>query len=192
MGNQVNDLVIANLSIRDTTPQGGSQSEAIILGTPRTPVVRAILKDVDLYSYQDTLQINGQAYLKDCFIEGDVDFMWGSGPCFFEDCTCHSLRSGAYYTQIRNPPTNHGYVYLDCTFDGAKGIMGNYLSRIGTGLYSHSEVVLINCLLTSSVGPVAWLLQNGPNAGPTPPSATPDLHFWEYHSHDAKGQPVVT
>ncbi|HTX65542.1 MAG TPA: pectinesterase family protein, partial [Opitutaceae bacterium] len=93
LAHRVNDLTIANLTIRNTTPQGGSQAEAIILNG--TPTARAILKDVDLYSYQDTLQINGQAYLRDCYIEGDVDFMWGTGPCYFEGCTCRALRSGA-------------------------------------------------------------------------------------------------
>lgn len=78
----VNDLVIADLTIRNSTPQGSSQAEAIILNG--TPSAHAILKEVDLYGYQDTLQINGQAYVSNCYIEGDVDFMWGTGPCFFE------------------------------------------------------------------------------------------------------------
>ena len=143
LAHHVDDLVIENLSIRNSTPQGGSQSEAIILNG--SPTARAILKDVDLYSYQDTLQINGQAYVTNCHIEGDVDFMWGTGPCLFEDCVCRSLRSNAYYTQIRNPGTNHGYVYLHCTFDGIQGVMGDSLSRIGTGQFPNSEVVLIDC-----------------------------------------------
>jgi pectin methylesterase-like acyl-CoA thioesterase len=187
LAHRVNDLTIANLTIRNTTPQGGSQSEAIILNG--TPNAHAVLKDVDLYSYQDTLQINGQAYLTGCYIEGDVDFMWGTGPCYFDHCTCRSLRSGAYYTQIRNPGTNHGYVYVDCTFDGAKGIMGNYLSRIGTGRFPHSEVVLIDCTLTAAVGPVAWQFQGGREGDPQNPA---DVHFWEFNSHDPAGRPVNT
>lgn len=187
LGHHVDDLVLANLTIRNTTPQGGSQAEAIILNG--TTSARAILKDVDLYSYQDTLQINGQAYLSGCHIEGDVDFMWGTGPCFFENCTCRSLRSGAYYTQIRNPGTNHGYVYLHCTFDGAPGVEGNYLSRIGTGRFPHSEVVLLDCTLTSAVGPVAWQFQGGREGNERNPA---NVHFWEFNSHDPAGQPVDT
>jgi len=186
LAHRVDDLVIENLSIRNSTPPGGSQSEAIILNG--TTTARAILKDVDLYGYQDTLQINGQAYLSHCYIEGDVDFMWGTGPCFFEDCVCRSLRSNAYYTQIRNPATNHGYVYLHCTFDGTPGIMGDYLSRIGTAQFPNSEVALIDCQMTSSVGPVAWLLQGRPGASGAVPAG--NVHFWEYNSHDTAGKPV--
>ena len=118
LAHRVNDLVIANLTLHNTTPQGGSQAEAIILNGG--PDAHAILANLDLYSFQDTLQINGQAYITNCYIEGDVDFMWGKGPCFFENCEAKSLRSNAYYTQIRNPATNHGYVYKDCKFDGAR------------------------------------------------------------------------
>ncbi|HTT55584.1 MAG TPA: pectinesterase family protein [Opitutaceae bacterium] len=185
LAHRVNDLTITNLTIRNTTPQGGSQAEAIILNG--TPTARAILRDVDLYSYQDTLQINGQAYLRDCYIEGDVDFMWGTGPCYFEHCTCRALRSGAYFTQIRNPPTNHGYVYDHCVFDGIQGINGNYLSRIGTGRFPHSEVVLLDCTLGNAVGPVAWLLSGGREGNPRDPA---QIHFWEFNSRDAAGQPV--
>lgn len=185
LAHRVSDLVLANLTIRNTTPQGGSQAEAVILNG--TTQARAILKDVDLYSYQDTLQINGQAYVSGCYIEGDVDFMWGTGPCFFENTVCRSLRSGAYYTQVRNPATNHGYVYSNCTFEGAQGVMGNYLSRIGTGRFPHSEVVLIDCTLTHAVHPVAWQFSGGREGRPDDPA---QVHFWEFNSRTPGGEPV--
>jgi len=174
------DLTLANLTIRDTTPRGGSQAEAIILNG--TPDARAILKNVDLYSFQDTLQINGQAYIADSYIEGDVDFMWGTGPCFFENCHCYGTRSKAYYTQIRNSDKNHGYVYHHCIFDGPPGVANTYLSRIDPSRFPHSEVVLIDCVLGKSVGDVAWLLNKSQIA--------PSVHFWEFDSHDADGNPV--
>jgi len=182
------DLVLDNLTIRNTTPQGGSQAEAIIFNGSQT--ARAIVTNVDLYSYQDTLQINGQAFIRNCYIEGDVDFMWGTGPCFFENCLCHSVRSRAYYTQIRNPPTNHGYVYLHCNFDGAQGITGNFLSRIEPRRFPASEVVLLDCVEAGSVGDVAWRL-NAPTTKPADVLAiAAKIHFWEYNSHTPDGKPV--
>jgi len=185
LAHHVNDLVIDNLTLRNTTPQGGSQAETIILNG--TSTARAILKDLDLYSTQDTLQINGQAYINNSYIEGDVDFMWGTGPCFFENCVCRSLRSGAYYTQIRNPRTNHGYVYLRCTFDGAAGVKDNYLSRIEPGRFPYSELVLLDCVLGDAVGLAAWQFQGLSGA---PAVIAPNVHFWEFKSHTADGNPV--
>ena len=182
LAHRVDDLVIANLTLHNTTPQGGSQAEAIILNG--TPEARAIITSVDLISCQDTLQINGQAYLSDCTIEGDVDFMWGTGPCYFENCRARSLRNNAYYTQIRNRATNHGYVYKDCTFDGAPGVTGNVLSQIAPTRFPASEVVLIDCTLSDAVSPVAWRLDQATEA--------PGVHFWEFNSHDPGGKTIDT
>jgi len=187
LAQHVNDLTIANLTMRNTTKQGGSQAETIILNG--TTEARAIIKDVDFYSFQDTIQINGQAFVSNCYIEGDVDFMWGTGPCFFENCTAHTVRTGAYYTQIRNPGTNHGFVYRLCTFDGAPGVTDNYLSRIAPGRFPASEVVLLDCTLGSSVIPAGWLLEKNPNA-PNDPVTPAGVHFWEFNSHTADGRPI--
>lgn len=175
-----NDLTITHLTLHNTTPQGGGQAEAIILNG--RPNAHAIITDVDLYSRQDTLQINGQAYVSDCTIEGDVDFMWGTGPCFFENCRLRALRSKSMYTQIRNPPTNHGYVYRNCTFEGAPGVTDCILSRVSPTRFPASEVVLLDCTLTSAVSPVAWRLDN--------PAEAPDIHFWEHNSRDPDGRPI--
>jgi pectin methylesterase-like acyl-CoA thioesterase len=180
---RVSNLTLANLTLHDTTLQGGSQAEAIILGG--TTTARAILTNVDLYSFQDTLQINGQAYLSHCYIEGDVDFMWGTGPCFFENCHATSVRNNAYFTQIRNTAANHGYVYKNCLFDGAPGITGDVLSRISPGTFPASEVVLLDCTLTSAVSDVAWRFDGAA-------TATGNIHFWEYRSHTPAGEPVDT
>ncbi len=189
LAHRVNDLVLTNLTIRNTTPVGGSQAEAIIING--TTTARAIIKDVDFYSYQDTIQINGQAYVSNCYIEGDVDFMWGTGPCFFENCTARMLRPNAYYTQIRNPGTNHGYVYYHCTLDGVAGLSGDYLSRIAPSRFPNSEVVLVDCVLDQSVAPVGWRFDRaGPGSADTAPTDPAKVHFWEYNSHAADGKPV--
>ncbi len=182
LANRCEDLVLTNLTIRNTTPYRGSQAEAIILNG--TAQAQAIVTNVDLYSFQDTLQINGQAYISDCYIEGDVDFMWGKGPCFFENCECKAVHSKGYYTQIRNPEANHGYVYHHCTFDGAAGVTNVVLSRIEPGRFPNSEVVLMDCALDEAVSPVGWKLDRGTEA--------PDVHFWEFNSHDASGGPIDT
>jgi pectin methylesterase-like acyl-CoA thioesterase len=180
LGHHVKGLVIANLTLHNTTPQGGSQAEAIILNGATD--AHAILTGVDLYSFQDTLQINGQAYLSDCFIQGDVDFMWGTGPVFFDHCHAKSVRNKAYYTQIRNPVTNHGFVYKDCILDGSSGVTGDFLARIVPARFPASEVVFLNCVMTDAVGPVAWTIQRSTKA--------PEVHFWEYNSHLGDGTPV--
>jgi pectin methylesterase-like acyl-CoA thioesterase len=69
------------------TPIGGSQAEAL-----RTNSQRCSVRDVDFSSYQDTLFLNGRVYFTNCYIEGDVDFIWGGGAAFFNRCEIRALR----------------------------------------------------------------------------------------------------
>ena len=186
LAHRVRDFTLANLTLRNLTPAGGSQAEALIVNG--TLDARTIIKDVDCYSFQDTVQLNGQAYVADSFFEGDVDFMWGTGPAFFVNCTARSVRSGAYYTQVRNPAANHGFVFHRCTFDGAPGVTDNFLSRIEPHRFPHSEVVLLDCVLGPAVGAVGWQLQAPPPG--TAPGSAADLHFWEFASVTPAGAPV--
>ena len=192
---KANNVVIANLTVLNSTPKGGSQAEALILNG--TTTARAIVTNVTLFSYQDTLQVNGQGYVTDSHISGDVDYMWGGGPCFFNNCQLTALSSGGYHTQIRNGSTAHGYVFYNCTLDAAAGVSGMYLSRIdpNPSAFPFSEVVYLNCIMgtfngstyATSISPAGWLLNNTPDQ--TAASA-PNIHFWEYNSHYSDGTPL--
>ncbi len=46
----------------------------------------------------------------------------------------------------------------------------------------------MDCVLGPAVSPVGWLL-NGAR-GTTAPTTAPEVHFWEYDSRDASGNPV--
>lgn len=171
MGNHVTDIKIVNLTLKNTTPKGGSQAEAVILSGGHN-----ILDQVNLSSLQDTLQINDSAYVADSYIEGDVDFMWGRGPVFLQNCVIHALNRG-YYTQIRNTAANHGYVYDHCAFDGTAKSAGTFLARIDPNRFPYSEVVLLDCALGATISPAAWKFDGNV-------TATPNVHFWEYNSTD--------
>jgi pectin methylesterase-like acyl-CoA thioesterase len=191
IAHRCNDLTLANMTFHNTTPRGGSQAEAVILDR----VSRAIITDLDLFSFQDTLQINGQAYIQNSFIEGDVDFIWGTGPCFFQNVTCTTTRSRAYFTQLRNTSANHGYIFNQCTFTGAGDIVDNVLSRIDPARFPNSEVVLIDCIMNGAVGPAAWRLDNLPapaDQNAVKPETYPNIHFWEHNSRTPEGAPVDT
>jgi pectin methylesterase-like acyl-CoA thioesterase len=183
---QCEDFTLAHMTLHNTTPHGGSQAEAIIVNGSLT--ARTVIRDCDFFSFQDTVQINGQAYIARCRVEGDVDFLWGRGPSFFEDCTFVTLRSGAYYTQVRNPGTNRGFVFLRCRFEGAPGVTDNYLTRVEPHRFPESEVVLIDCVLGEAVGAVGWQLQRAKGATEDP--APGNVRFWEFNSRRPDGAAV--
>jgi pectin methylesterase-like acyl-CoA thioesterase len=177
-GEDAADFVLANITLHNTTPHGGSQAEAFRSGSQRI-----LLNHVNLMSFQDTLLLQGKGFVNDSYIEGDVDFMWGVGTVFFQNCELKAVTSNGYYTMIRNPQGVNGDVFVNCRLTRADdSITGSYLSRIDPNVFPYSQVVYINCAMGPHIRPVGWLLNNATEA--------PTVEFWEYHSTDLNGNPV--
>jgi pectin methylesterase-like acyl-CoA thioesterase len=180
------DFSLENITLRNTTPQGGSQAEAF-----RGNNNRIVLNKVSLYSFQDTLLLQGQSnqggFVTDSYIEGDVDFMWGAGAVFFQNTEMKMLRTDAFYDQARNGQGRNGYVYVNCKFTRAAGITGSYLNRIDPDDFPYSQVVIINSQM-DGVRPDPWLF----NTPSFTVNATnyPNIRFWEYNSKDLNGNLV--
>ncbi len=171
------DWSVENLTVRNLTPQGGSQAETI-----RTNAARSQIRNCDLYSFQDTLQLNGSAYVENSYIEGDVDFMWGNAAAYFLNCELRNVRSGAYYVQARTPQNQPGFVYVNCRLSGAAGVTGDFLARIDPNVFPDSQVVYINSAMGSQVSLAGWLLNNATSSN--------TIRFWEYRSTDLNGTPL--
>jgi hypothetical protein len=175
------DVTLANLTLRNTTPRGGSQAEAL-RGNGR----RVVLDRVTLSSLQDTLLWNGSLFVTDSLIEGDVDFMWGGGAVYFQRCELRSLGAG-YLAQVRNGETGRGNVYVDCRLTAAPGVGNVYLARIDprpdvANTWPFSEVVFLGCAMGPHIRPEGWLLNNA--------TVAPQVRFWEYGSTDLAGGPL--
>lgn len=63
---------------------------------------------------QDTLYLHyGKQYLKDCYIEGSVDFIFGNSTALLEHCHIHCKSPGFVTAQSRkSSQENTGYVFL--------------------------------------------------------------------------------
>jgi pectin methylesterase-like acyl-CoA thioesterase len=174
-GVDASDFTLQNITLWNTTPHGGSQAEAF-----RGNGQRILLNRVTLRSFQDTLLLQGGGFVTDSFIEGDVDFLWGNGPVFIQNCEVKAATSGGYYTQIRNPQGQGGYVFVNSRLTSEPGVTGMYLGRIDPTVFPYSQVVYLNCAMGSHILPAGWLLNNA--------TAAPSVQFWEYHSTDTNGR----
>jgi len=176
MADASSGIHIVNLTLRNFTPQGGSQAEALLLMGGQN-----IVSHVNAYSFQDTVQFNDSVYIADSLIEGETDFLWGRGPAFFERTTLREL-SNSPYMWVRSTSASHGFVFADCRFEtpGSNG-NGPFLAR-NTAQYPNSEIVLIDSLL-GRIHPAAWSLPENPG----------QIHYWESGSRDlATGMPADT
>ncbi|MEI8273488.1 MAG: pectinesterase family protein [Paludibacter sp.] len=97
---------------------------------------RVILNNCWLRSYQDTYlttygNVAYRHYVKNCRIEGAVDFIYGGGDVFFDACTIYCTRStGGYIVAPSHlAGTQWGYVFSNCTIDGPNASYTTYLGR---------------------------------------------------------------
>ena len=176
-----NDHVFANLTLSNSTPQGGSQAEAL-----RVQGGRIILDNCKLASFQDTILINtantSAGYFNKCLIQGDVDFIWGSGIGFFDKCEVRAMQrpgnGGGVYTQARSAPGVYGLIFRDCDLTkSVPSVTNNWtLGRDGGNGNPNGNVAWLNCRMDDHISAAGW------TDGGLADKST--LRFWEYLSRD--------
>ncbi|SEF84250.1 Pectinesterase [Nonomuraea solani] len=176
------DFRLSDVTLHNTTPDGGSQAEAFRGNNDRIALAR-----VDLRSNQDTLRLQGKGFVTDSRISGDTDFVWGTGTVFIQDSVLESTDRG-YISQSRNDATRPGAVFVRTKLTRAPGVADAsvVLSRSAVWRFTHSQAVFIDTKMDAHIAPVGW--QIDPNDCAQAQSAS----FWEYGSTDLTGRPIDT
>lgn len=69
----------------------------------------------DFVGLQDTVWDNhGKHHFKNCYIQGAIDFIFGSGQSIYEVCIYLSLLHFDFQWQTREPYLITSYLYQDC------------------------------------------------------------------------------
>ena len=97
-------------------------------------------------------------YYRDCFIRGDIDFIFGSATAVFDHCEIFSNNRGepvngyitAGSTSLRQ---EFGYVFTDCRLTGAAGPHTVYLGRPWRDF---AKAAFINCSMGEHIIPAGW------------------------------------
>lgn len=97
-------------------------------------------------------------YYKNCYIEGDVDFIFGGATAFFEECEIRSLDRGqeinGYVTAASTPEgQSFGYVFDRCRFTSNCPAGTVYLGRPWR---SFAKVVIMHSELGAHIRPEGW------------------------------------
>ncbi len=117
---------------------------------------KAHFKNCRFLGNQDTLYTYGKAsrqYYEDCYIEGTVDFIFGSSTAVFDRCRIHSKRNG-YVTAPSTPQgREYGYVFHDCSLTADDGVDKVYLSRPWR---PYAQAAFINTQMGKHITPEGW------------------------------------
>ncbi len=191
-------VTLENLTIRNSAFPRSKAGQAVALYADGDDLC---IKSCRLESYQDTLftgplppapmQIGGftgpkefaerrigHHYYKDCYICGDVDFIFGSAIAYFENCEIASIFSEelpaepdgstpvyGYATAASTPKGSpYGYVFDHCRFTSTCPEASVYLGRPWR---DYAQTVLINCELGGHIRPEGFHDWNKPNVRET-------------------------
>jgi hypothetical protein len=138
------EVAIENLTIVNTTPQGGSQAEALMIDSAGT---HFILNNAEVDSRQDTILVNSgttQCYFYNSLIQGNFDYVWVQGNLFATNCEIRTI-GGTGTPNLAAPRT----------INGSTGNWPGY-----GGLLVSNGFSFVQCQLTRSPGVTNCLMSD--------------------------------
>lgn len=174
------DITLRNLTIENASGDSKTHGQAIALYADGD---RLIVDSCRLLGHQDTLftgplppkelqpggflgpkrfapRINGRHYYKNCYICGDIDFIFGSATAYFEDCIIESLPRESEtiegYTTAASTPEGqeYGYVFSNCRFTSAGCAPASVY--LGRPWRNFAKTVLLQCELGAHIHPALF------------------------------------
>lgn len=124
---------------------------------------RAVIRGVRMLGHQDTLYANrgsggrpARMYFRDCYVEGQVDFIFGDANAYFDRCRLHGVAGASvmYTAQSRRvADDDSAYVFDRCTFtaDARAGEVS-----LGRAWRPYARVILLNARLDAPIIPAGW------------------------------------
>ncbi|XP_065860360.1 putative pectinesterase 63 [Euphorbia lathyris] len=146
------------LIIKNSTPkpneaeaEAGAQAVALRLGGDK-----AAIYNCRIYGYQDTLlDETGRHFFKSCFIQGTVDFIFGSGKSIYLQSQLYVVKQKwrtVIAAQAKQKNEDSGFSFVHCTILG-KGSNDTYLGR---AWLNYSNVVYSYSTMSKIILPEGW------------------------------------
>ncbi|HVS30059.1 MAG TPA: pectinesterase family protein [Thermoanaerobaculia bacterium] len=153
-----------NITIANAAGEPGPRPGAPPVGQAvalRVDGDRVVFRRCRFLGWQDTILVNrGRHYFAGCYIEGNVDFIFGGATAVFDRCHIHSLENG-YITAASTPHgTEHGFVFIDCRISGAAGVK----TYLGRPWRIDAKTVFLRTRMSSVVRPEGWHNWDKPEA----------------------------
>jgi pectinesterase len=111
-------------------------------------------------------RVIGRQYYEDCYIEGDIDFIFGSATAVFNRCEIfsknkHSKINGYISAASTEEGKEFGYTFINCKLTSNAPKETVYLGRPWR---DYAKTVFINCYLGKHICKEGWHSWDKPNA----------------------------
>ncbi len=164
-----NDFLAANITFENTT---GDSPQALAINLNGD---RAVIINCRFLGGQDTVLANGNAgnrqYFKNCYIDGTVDFIFGSAKAVFDSCVIYGkdrldATANSYITAANTQAgVPFGYVFRNCVLPSNRGVTKYFLGRPWqndgtTSPVSNTKTSFLNCKMGETINTAGWSTWN--------------------------------
>ncbi|GAB3657935.1 pectinesterase family protein [Echinicola sediminis] len=102
---------------------------------------------------QDTFYGNRKRmFLKNCYIEGTVDFIFGPATAVFENCQLHSFGGTSLTAASTESYVDFGFVFRDCKLTAESGVS----TDLGRPWRPYASVAFVNTEMGSFIKAAGW------------------------------------
>lgn len=183
------DFAAVNITFENTYGDG-SQAVTVLVNADR-----AVFKNCRFLGNQDTLYVKGgspaKCYFKGCYIDGNIDFIFGSSVALFDSCVVYAKTrpsTASSYITAPNTPAGqqYGFVFRDAKLPVNTGGTLYYLSRpwpSPSEALTSQQVIFTNAVMSGHIQPAGWSVWNAS-------TITANLRNSEYISKYFDGTPV--
>jgi polygalacturonase len=142
----------------------GSQALAVLIAADK-----AVFSNVRFLGNQDTLYagsrncapdgepcIPTRQYFTHCYIEGNVDFIFGDSKAVFDHCEIHSTSHSEGFLTAQSkhyPMEDSGFVFNHCTLTAAPDVANVWLGRPWR---PYAKVIFLNTEIGAHILPAGW------------------------------------
>ena len=150
MSVQADEVWLQNLTIENAA---GRVGQAVSLET-RGDRIR--IENCRLLGNQDTFFTKdyvARIYVKDSYIEGTTDFIFGASTTLFDNCEIHCKQNSYITAASTAERTIYGYIFRNCRITTAPEVTAMYLGRPWK---STGRTVWIECYMPEQIRPEGW------------------------------------
>lgn len=165
-----------NINFRN---DNGTKQDIASLGFAVKSSKYASLYACQVYGNQDSLLVNGYLFAFKSYIEGNVDFIWGSGAGYFLSSTIAPNEDDINITADKRATntTAAGFVFDQCTIEPAAGYSGFTSVSLGRPWDDLARVAYVDCYLDGMIEAAGW------NVWSKTSPQTDAVTFGEYHNY---------
>jgi pectinesterase len=168
---------------------------------------KAVFENCNITGYQDTLFANvGTQYYHNCYISGNVDFIFGAGQAVFDDCDIvsrdrKSTNNGYITAASTQLSQEYGFLFVNCRLEKDGSRMADESVALGRPWHPTTNlpdgtrqadpnavgcVVFKNCNMDAHIAKTGWAAMSGKDQYGQKkwfyPQNLKDARFFEYGS----------